>query len=72
MARELRRLNMNMPVDLIARVDEYAERMSINRSSAVNVLCNMALDSQKVVNDLGELMKLIKVEQEKQEKLIKG
>lgn len=63
MARELKRLNLNMPVDLVARIDEYAERMCINRSSAINVLCNLALDSQQAVGTMEELLRMVKEEQ---------
>ena len=65
MARELKRLNTNMPLELVARIDEYAERMCINRSSAINVLCNLALDSQKAMTDLSELLKYVQNEQAK-------
>lgn len=63
MGRELKRLNTNMPVELVERIDEYAERMCINRSSAINVLCSMALDSQKAMNDIGKLIKMAEVNQ---------
>lgn len=63
MARELKRLNTNMPIELVAKIDEYAERMCISRSSAINVLCNLALDSQKAMTDLSELLKYVQEEQ---------
>lgn len=68
MGRELRRLNTNMSTDLIERIDEYAERMSISRSSAMNVLCAMALDSQRTMSNLDELMKELKKQQELEKK----
>lgn len=49
MAKELKRLNMNMTVDLLAQVDEYAEKMNINRSSAINMLVSMALEQKTMV-----------------------
>lgn len=49
MAKELKRLNMNMPVELIEQVDEYAEKMNVNRSSAVNILVSMALEQKNMV-----------------------
>ena len=64
-ARELKRLNVNMPVELVARIDEYADRMCINRSSAINVLCNTALDGQRAMGDLSELIKMANAEQER-------
>ena len=60
MAREMRRININMPAETLERVDAYAEKMSINRTAAILGLCSMALDSQKAMSDLGELVKLVK------------
>lgn len=65
MARELKRLNTNMPVELVSRVDEYADKLSINRSAAINVLVSLALDSQEAVGTLGDVMKVIREEQAK-------
>lgn len=68
MARvETTRMGMNIPTELMDKLDEYADRMNISRTSAVCVLLSQALDSQKAVNDLGELLKLVKAEQMKQE-----
>ena len=67
MARvETTRMGMNIPTELMDKLDEYADRMNISRTSAVCVLLSQALDSQKAVNDLGELLKLFKAEQIKQ------
>lgn len=55
---------MNLHEDLVARVDEYASRMSINRSSAVSVLISQALDTQQAMTDMNELLKLIKENKE--------
>lgn len=56
--KETMRLNINVPVDLMNRVDVYADNMAINRTSAVAVLLSMALDSQKAMNTLDELLKV--------------
>lgn len=63
--KEIMRLNINVPQDLIDRVDEYADNLSINRTSAVCVLLSQALDGQKVVSDLGQLLKYVQEEQSK-------
>ena len=65
MARELKRLNTNMPVELVARVDEYANKLSINRSAAINILVSLALDSKQAVLTLGDIVKVIREEQAK-------
>ena len=63
---ETSRMVMNIPVDLLSQLDEYASKMNINRTSAICVLLNLALDSQKAMNDIGELLKLYQEEQKKQ------
>lgn len=63
--RESMRLNINVPQELIDRVDNYAESLSINRTSAVCVLLSMALDSQKMMNSIDELVKMAKSEKKK-------
>lgn len=59
MARELQRLNMNMPADLIEQVDEYAEKMSLNRTSAMIVLVSTALEQKNVMGMMDNLLKEI-------------
>lgn len=69
MARDLTRMTVSLPTELVNRVDTYAEYMGIKRTSATAVLLTMALDSQKAMNDLSELLKLYQVEQMKQDKI---
>lgn len=64
MARDMKRVNFNFPVDFLDRVDEYAERMNINRTSAIIILANTALDNQKVVNTLEDFLKMYKEQTE--------
>lgn len=66
MARDLTRMTVSLPTELVKRVDDYAENMGIKRTSATAVLLTMALDSQKAMTDLGELLKLVQEEQRKQ------
>ena len=66
MARDLTRMTVSLPTELVKRVDDYAENMGIKRTSATAVLLTMALDSQKSMTDLGELLKLVQEEQRKQ------
>lgn len=60
MARELKRVNLNLPEDVVKRIDAYADKMCITRTTAVVMLCNTALDSQKAMNDLSELLIMAK------------
>lgn len=63
--KETVRLNINLPVELMKRVDNYADNMAINRTSAVAVLLSMALDSQRTINALEELMTAYRNEERK-------
>jgi metal-responsive CopG/Arc/MetJ family transcriptional regulator len=56
MAKELKRLNMNMPVELVEQVDVYAEKMNVNRSSAINMLVSTALEAKNAVSTLEKLL----------------
>lgn len=56
MSRELQRLNMNMPASLIKEVDEYADRMNLNRTSAVILLVTTALKQKNAVDAIDELL----------------
>lgn len=56
MSKELKRLNMNMPVDLIEQVDAYAEKMNVNRSAAVNMLVSVALEQRNAVSMMEKLV----------------
>lgn len=63
MARELKRLNMNMTVELLEQVDLYADKMNLNRSSAINLLVSSALEQKNVVEVLTKVM--IQMQEEK-------
>ena len=64
---ETTKLLMNISKSLIDRVDEYAMGMNINRTSAISVLLTQALDNQKALNELSELLELYKKEVDKKE-----
>lgn len=54
------RVNLNMPIDTLKRLDDYAERMTITRTSAILVLVNQALDGQNAMSAIEELNELAK------------
>jgi metal-responsive CopG/Arc/MetJ family transcriptional regulator len=62
------RLTFNIPTDLLGQVDEYAKKMCVNRTSALCFLLSQSLNSQKAMNDIGELLKLYQEEQAKTSK----
>lgn len=61
MALEMKRLNFNMDVDLVAKVDAFADEMHINRSSAISLMCSQFLDSRQLMSDLNKMMKAAEV-----------
>ena len=60
------RLNINVAKELMDKVDDYAEKMAINRTSAVAVLLSNALNTQQTMSDLSELLKIVEEERKKQ------
>ena len=56
MSRELQRLNMNMPANLVQQVDEYASRMNLNRTSAMIFLVSTALEQKNAMSVIDELL----------------
>lgn len=67
MAKSVERLTCNLSADLMTRVDEYAERMHINRTSAVAVLLTQALDNMQTVKTMDELLKAYNELKEKEQ-----
>ena len=56
MNRELQRLNMNMPAGLIKEVDDYANRMNLNRTSAMIYLVSSALEQKNAMSVMEQLL----------------
>lgn len=48
---------------LLADIEAYAAKMHLNRSASFSVLCSTALQAQRSMNTLDELMKAYKAEQ---------
>ena len=68
MAKDITRVTVNLNSELVNQVDKYEEDMNINRTAAVAVLLSQAVNSQKAMSDLGELLTMVKAEQIKQAK----
>lgn len=66
-ARDLTRITLNLSTKLVEQLDAYADEMGLVRTSAISVLLSQALNSQKAMQDIGELLKLVKEEQNKSE-----
>lgn len=66
MAREIKRLNVNLPKELDDRVVQYAEKMTLSKTSAIIVLLQQSLDNQQMMLTVDELLKYVQNEQAKQ------
>lgn len=59
---ELKRVNMNLPSDLVNKVVSYANKMGLNTTSAYIVLLNQALDQKDTIDNLPIMLELFKKE----------
>lgn len=62
MARDLTRITVNLKSELVEQIDKYADDMSLTRTSAVAVLLSQAVNSQRALGELSELVNLLKNE----------
>lgn len=53
---ERRQLSISIPVDVLARVDEYAKKLHINRSAAITSLLVQVLDQSSAIDIMCKLM----------------
>ena len=63
----LQKLVCNVDEGLLKQVDKYAASLHITRTAAVAVLLSMALQAQKSMTTLDELMQAYKAEKAAQE-----
>lgn len=59
---ELKRVNMNLPSDLVQKVINYANTMGLNTTSAYIVLLNQALDQKETIDNMPIILELFKNE----------
>lgn len=59
---ELKRVNMNLPSDLVNKVVSYANKMGLNTTSSYIVLLNQALDQKDTIDNLPIMLELFKKE----------
>ncbi len=56
---ELKRVNINLPTDLVDRVKSYGEELGLNTTSAYIVLLNQALNQQDSINFMPLLLRMV-------------
>lgn len=56
---ELKRVNMNLPLHIVEKVEDYARNMGLNVTSAYIVLLSQALDQKQTMNSLPDLITMV-------------
>lgn len=56
---ELKRVNMNLPADLVQKVVEYGESKGLNTTSAYIVLLNQGLEQKKAMEEFPLFVQLM-------------
>lgn len=54
-AIDAKRISINVPTETLNRIDDYATKMNINRTSAIVVLCNQMLDNTNAMDALSAI-----------------
>lgn len=65
MEANMRRINLNLDVSLLEKLDAYSSSLHIPRSAGLSVILSNFFASQELVGNIGELMAAYKLEQEK-------
>lgn len=66
MDSKVKKYNFNFPTELIERVDQFGERLNINRTSAMCVLLNTALQNDKMIESVPTVIEMYQSIQEAQ------
>lgn len=62
-----KKIMISVDESLLSEIEVYAKSMHLNRSASISVLCSTALQAQKSINTLDELIKAYKAENEKKQ-----
>lgn len=55
--RDITRVNMNLPTQMVIKVKEYADSLGLPVTQAYTVLINMALEHKDMIKAMPELLK---------------
>lgn len=55
--RDITRVNMNLPTQMVTKVKEYADSLGLPITQAYTVLINMALEQKDMIKAMPELLK---------------
>lgn len=65
MKNEVVRLNVNVPVALVEKLDTYAESMNINRTAALSVILSTYFRQDEAAAAIAEVLAMSKNEKKK-------
>lgn len=57
-----KKIMISVDENLLTDIEDYAKKMHLNRSASFSVLCSTALQAQKGMNTLDELLQAYKAE----------
>ena len=55
--RDITRVNMNLPTQMVTKVKEYADSLGLPVTQTYTVLINMALEQKDMIKAMPELLK---------------
>lgn len=53
---ECQRINYNVPVELLNKIDEEAEKLCVNRSACLNMICAQYFRSVQIVSEMPQVL----------------
>lgn len=65
MEANMRRVNLNLDISLLEKLDAYAASLHVPRSAGLSVILSNFFASQELMGNIGDLMAAYKLEQEK-------
>lgn len=54
----LKRINLNLDEELLKQLDDYAEKMHVNRSSALSFLLSQKFQSDKMIENMPDMLQV--------------
>ena len=54
----LKRINLNLDEELLKQLEDYAEKMHVNRSSALSFLLSQKFQSDKMIENMPDMLQV--------------